>query len=203
MNWIYICYAEGSIPPLWSSGQSSWPQIQRSGFDYRHYQIFLEVVGLERGPLSLVSTTEELLDRKIEARGSCLEIREYGCRDPSCWPCGTLYPQELALDSPTSGDRTVGTVRSRTQATEFSSVLVVLHVRQPIQWHFLRTEIKLRRDKLTFLYFIFNNLKESCLCAKLINCYAMKAYGGGGASIHIFMTLALVGGDCQLHALLA
>jgi hypothetical protein len=23
-NWIYICYIEESIPPLWSSGQSSW-----------------------------------------------------------------------------------------------------------------------------------------------------------------------------------
>jgi hypothetical protein len=33
-------------------------------------------VGLERGPLSLVSTTEELLERKRS--GSCLEIREYG-----------------------------------------------------------------------------------------------------------------------------
>jgi hypothetical protein len=40
-----------------------------------------KVVGLERGPLSLVSTTEELLDRK--SRGSCLENREYGRRDPS------------------------------------------------------------------------------------------------------------------------
>jgi hypothetical protein len=38
--------------PLWSSGQSSWLQIQRSGFNCRHYQIFWEVVGLERGPLS-------------------------------------------------------------------------------------------------------------------------------------------------------
>jgi hypothetical protein len=55
------------IPPLWSSGQSSWLQIQRSGFDSRHYQIFWEVVGLERGPLSLVSTTEELLDRNVAA----------------------------------------------------------------------------------------------------------------------------------------
>jgi hypothetical protein len=27
-------------PPLWSSGQSSWLQIQRSGFDSRRYQIF-------------------------------------------------------------------------------------------------------------------------------------------------------------------
>jgi hypothetical protein len=25
-------------PPLWSSGQSSWLQIQRPGFDSRHYQ---------------------------------------------------------------------------------------------------------------------------------------------------------------------
>jgi hypothetical protein len=53
-----------SIPPLWSSGQSSWLQIQRPGFDSRHYQQ-KKVVGLERGPLSLVSTTEELLDRKV------------------------------------------------------------------------------------------------------------------------------------------
>jgi hypothetical protein len=51
-------------PPLWSSGQSPWLQIQRSGFDSRHLQIFLKVVGLERGPLSLVSTIDELLERK-------------------------------------------------------------------------------------------------------------------------------------------
>jgi hypothetical protein len=53
-------------PPLWSSGQSSWLQIRRPGFDSRHYQK-KKVVGLERGPLSLVSTTEELLDRKVAA----------------------------------------------------------------------------------------------------------------------------------------
>jgi hypothetical protein len=57
----------GFRPPLWSSGQSSWLQIRRPGFDFRHYQIFWEVVGLERGPLSLVSTTEGLLDRKVAA----------------------------------------------------------------------------------------------------------------------------------------
>jgi hypothetical protein len=50
-------------PPLWSSGQSSWLQIRRPGFDSRRYQE--KVVDLERGPLSLVSTTEELLDRKV------------------------------------------------------------------------------------------------------------------------------------------
>jgi hypothetical protein len=54
------------IPPLWSSGQSSWLQIQRPGFDSRHYQK-KKVVGLERGPLSLMSATEELLDRKVAA----------------------------------------------------------------------------------------------------------------------------------------
>jgi hypothetical protein len=52
-------------PPLWSSGQSSWLQIQKPGFDSRHYQ--KQLAGLERGPLSLVSTTEELLDRKVAA----------------------------------------------------------------------------------------------------------------------------------------
>jgi hypothetical protein len=36
-----------------------------SQFDSRHYQ--KKVVGLERGPLSLVSTSEELLDRKVAA----------------------------------------------------------------------------------------------------------------------------------------
>jgi hypothetical protein len=52
-------------PPLWSSGQSSWLQIRRPGFGSRHYQ--KKVVDLERGPLSLVSTIEELLDRKVAA----------------------------------------------------------------------------------------------------------------------------------------
>jgi hypothetical protein len=37
-------------------------------------------VGLKRGPLSLMSTTEELLGRK--SSGSGLDSREYGRRDP-------------------------------------------------------------------------------------------------------------------------
>jgi hypothetical protein len=53
-------------PPLWSSGQISWLHIRRPGFDFRHYQK-KKVVGLERGPLSPVSTTEELFDRKVAA----------------------------------------------------------------------------------------------------------------------------------------
>jgi hypothetical protein len=50
-------------------------------------------VGLEQGPLSLVSTIQELLGRK--SSGSGIEIREYGRRDPSRRPRATLYPQKL------------------------------------------------------------------------------------------------------------
>jgi hypothetical protein len=53
-------------------------------------------VGLERGPLSLVSTTEELLGRN--SSGSGLESREYGRRNSSRWPCGTLCPQKVGTN---------------------------------------------------------------------------------------------------------
>jgi hypothetical protein len=74
-------------------------------------------VDLERGLLSLASTTEELLGRKSSGFG--LENREYSRRDPSRSPRGTLCPEKLALTSPTSGGPSVGIVHSRTQATEF------------------------------------------------------------------------------------
>jgi hypothetical protein len=69
------------------------------------------------GPLSLVSTTEELLGRN--SGGSGLEIGQYGRGDPFCRPRDTLYPQKLALTSPTSGGRSVVIVCSRTKATVF------------------------------------------------------------------------------------
>jgi hypothetical protein len=110
-GWGWTC--RGSVLALWSSGQSSWLQTQSSGFDSRHYQIFWEAVGLERGPLSLVNTTEELLGRR--SSGSGIEIREYGRGDPLRWRRYTLYQQTLALTSPTVGGRSVGIIRSRTQ----------------------------------------------------------------------------------------
>jgi hypothetical protein len=55
-------------------------------------------------------------------QGSGLEIREYGRRDPSR---NTLYPQNLAVTSPTSGGCSVGTVRSRSQVTEFFSNIII------------------------------------------------------------------------------
>jgi hypothetical protein len=91
------------------------------GFDSRCYQIFW-VVGLERGPLSLVSTTEELLGRNSSGFG--LENREYGRGDPLRWPRDTLYPHKLALTSPTYGGRSVGIVRLRTKTTEVFFILI-------------------------------------------------------------------------------
>jgi hypothetical protein len=87
------------------------------GFDSQRYHIFWEVVGLERGPLSLVSTTEELLGRNISSSGSGLENREYGRGDPLRWPRDTYYPQKLALTLPTNGGRSVVTVRLLSKAT--------------------------------------------------------------------------------------
>jgi hypothetical protein len=55
--------------------------------------------------------------------GSCQENREYGRRDPSRLPRGTLYPEKLEITSPTRGGSSVGIVRSRTQNMEFSLVL--------------------------------------------------------------------------------
>jgi hypothetical protein len=51
----FICYVEEGRPTLCSSGQSSMLQIQRPRFDSWRYQIFWEVLGLERVTLSLVS----------------------------------------------------------------------------------------------------------------------------------------------------
>jgi hypothetical protein len=91
-------------------------------------------VGLERGPLSLVSTTEELLGRK--SSGSCLENREYGRRDPSRGPRGTLCPQKSAITSPTSGGRSVGIIRSRSFSLVFfsSGTTLPLLPLSPVFW---------------------------------------------------------------------
>jgi hypothetical protein len=102
-------------PPLRSSGQSSWLQIRRHGFDSWHYQKKCSGSGTgftQPREYNWGATWQK-------SSGSCLENREYGRRDPSHWPRGTLYPQKLAITSPTSGGRSVGIVRSRTQTMEF------------------------------------------------------------------------------------
>jgi hypothetical protein len=95
------CRLDQIRPTLWSSGQSSWLQIQRSGFESRHHQIFWEVVGLERGPLSLLSTIEELFERKRGDSG--LENRDYGHRECGRADSATTHiRKKLTLTSPTS-----------------------------------------------------------------------------------------------------
>jgi hypothetical protein len=68
--------------------------------------IFLHWYVRIQGPLSLVSTTEELLERKHSS--SDLEKWEYNHRDPSR---GILYPQKFALILLTSGGQSVSIVR--------------------------------------------------------------------------------------------
>jgi hypothetical protein len=114
LNFYYIFNCG---PPLWSSDQSSWLQIQRSGFDSRRYQIFWEVVGLERDPLSLMIQLRSFLEEKVAAPVKKTKVTAVGY--PSRWPRVTLYPQKLALTLPTSGGSSVSIVLSRTQATEF------------------------------------------------------------------------------------
>jgi hypothetical protein len=82
-------------------------------------------VGLERGPLSLVNTTEELPERK--SSGSGLETRDYGLGIRRAYHATPLYPQKLALTSPTSGGCSVGIFRSRTKATELLLLLLLLN----------------------------------------------------------------------------
>jgi hypothetical protein len=103
-------------PPLWSSGQSSWLQIRRPRFDSRHYQ---KKKSNESGTGSTQPCEHNWGATWQKSSGSCLENREYGRRDPSRWPRGTLYPHKLAITSPTSSGRSVGIVCSWTQTMEF------------------------------------------------------------------------------------
>jgi hypothetical protein len=63
---------------------------------------------------------EELLERTVAAPVYKTEINGRG--DSLRWPRDTLYPQKLTLTSPTSGGRSVGIVRLRIKATEFSFI---------------------------------------------------------------------------------
>jgi hypothetical protein len=76
-------------------------------------------VGLERDPLSLVRTTEELLGRKSSDSGQKFENTIVGIRQAHH---GATYPQKLTLTSPTGGGRSVSIVRLRVQA-KYSLVL--------------------------------------------------------------------------------
>jgi hypothetical protein len=73
-----------------------------------------------------MSTIEKLLGRNSGFSG--LENREYDRGDPLRLPRNTLYPQKLALSSPTCGGRWVGIVYLRTKTTEFFFLILVVFV---------------------------------------------------------------------------
>jgi hypothetical protein len=128
-NWIYIWYVEESRPPLWASGQSSWLRSRAPG-SISGATRFSEKQWVWNGVHSASWVQlRSCLEKKVAAPG--LDIWEYGRREPSRWPRGTLYPQNFAVTSPTSGGRSVGIVRSRTQATEFFLCVVQDHVVSP------------------------------------------------------------------------
>jgi hypothetical protein len=66
------------------------------------------VVGLERGPLSLVTTTEELFDRKVAAPVDKTENTAVGIRHAD--HVAPSIRKKLAITSPTSGGYSVGIV---------------------------------------------------------------------------------------------
>jgi hypothetical protein len=80
------------------------------GFDFLRYQIFWEVVGLERGPFSLLNTIEELLGRN--SRGSHLENREHGRGEPLRWPRNTFHSQKKVGTKFGDKRRSLGRYRS-------------------------------------------------------------------------------------------
>jgi hypothetical protein len=58
------------------------------------------------------------ISRRVLMSGA-LRCRNFGRGDPLSWSRDILYPQMLALTSPTGGCRSVGRVRLQTEVTEF------------------------------------------------------------------------------------
>jgi hypothetical protein len=61
-------------PPLWSSGQSSWLHIQRSGFDSRRYKILIYV---------LEKMWKEVITSYVKGLQVCLQVLRKNTRSLS------------------------------------------------------------------------------------------------------------------------
>jgi hypothetical protein len=100
-------------------------------FDSWRYQVFWEIVGLERGPFSLVSTIEELLGRKSSGFG--LEIREYSRKGSVTLTMRHPLSTKVVIIFTDHGC-SVCIVRSRTKATEFfnsAQVSIFMNIKLP------------------------------------------------------------------------
>jgi hypothetical protein len=99
-------------------GQSSWLQIQRFRVWFPALPDFLR--SSESGMGSTQPRENNWGATWKDSSGSGLENRKInGRRDSLPWPHDTLYAVKLELTSPTSGGRSVGIVRWRTEAPEF------------------------------------------------------------------------------------
>ena len=118
---------------MWSTGQSFWLQIRRSRVRSPALPDLLSSSGSGTGSTQPREVKlRSYLNKK--SRGSRFRKQRLMAVGTRCANHVTpLYPQKLPLTSPTGGGRSVGMVRSRTKATEFSlvckqGVLVACHV---------------------------------------------------------------------------
>jgi hypothetical protein len=101
-------------PLQWSEFLATDPQVQ---VRFPALPDFLRSSGSGTGSTQPHGYNWRAIWKKSSDSG--LENRDYGRRDSSHWPRGTLYPQKLAPTSLTRGGRPAGIVCSRTQAMEF------------------------------------------------------------------------------------
>jgi hypothetical protein len=94
-----------------------------------------------------VSVTEELLEWKCSGSGDSLRQ-----------PRDILYPQKLALTSPTSGGSSVGIVSLQNKTTEFS--LVLEEVCYPRRNVYLAKLRKLNGSEFSLFEFVMDKIES-------------------------------------------
>jgi hypothetical protein len=91
---------KGFRPPLWSNDQSSSLQILELRVQFPALPHFQRSSGSRKRSTQPREYNWGTTRKKKQLLRS--RKREYSRRDPLCWPCNTLYPQKLALTSPTT-----------------------------------------------------------------------------------------------------
>ena len=122
ISYVYISWIMQGMwmiwPPLWSSGQSFWLQIQRSRVRSPALPDFL---GSSR---SGTGSTQPREPREVNWGANWIKKKSSGSRSRKqrLTAVGTRCADHVTRTSPTGGGRSVGKVRVRTKAAEFSYV---------------------------------------------------------------------------------